>query len=108
MKRSRVLLLVALVLFIVLAYFATSGYEETNMCKPRQDCAGDEFWDCDQCKTQMNEYVGEGEQCSFGVHCEEKTWCMLDDTMVDTNPEYKSMWETTLNGKTGTCKRRQA
>jgi hypothetical protein len=56
----------------------------------------------------MNEYVGEGEQCSFGVHCEEKTWCMLDDTMVDTNPEYKDMWETTLNGKTGTCKRRPA
>lgn len=103
MKKSRILLIVALVLFMVLTYFASSGYEGAEICKPRQACEMDQYWDCDQCKTKMNVYVGEGEKCSLGVHCKEKNWCMVDDTVADTNPEYQSLWETTLNGKTGTC-----
>lgn len=103
MKKSRILLIVALVLFMVLTYFASSGYEGAEICKPREVCEMDQYWDCDQCKTQTNKYVGEGEQCSLGVHCKEKNWCMVGDTVADTNPEYKSLWETTLNGKKGTC-----
>ena len=103
MKSSRILLIVALVLFIVLTYFASSGYEGAEICKPREVCEGDQYWNCDQCTTKVNDFVNEGQACSLGVHCKEKNWCMVGDTVADTNPPYQKLWETTLNGKTGMC-----
>lgn len=93
MKKSRVLLLVALVLFIVLTYFASSKYTP---------CAGDQFWDGKACVTKVNTTVGLGGTCSFGVHCD-SGFCEVEGKFANTYPNNQKKWETNLQGKTGKC-----
>lgn len=97
MKKSRVLLLVAIVLFIVLTYFASSKYTS-----PPKPCAGDQFWDGKACVTKVNTSVGLDGTCSFGVHCD-PGFCEVDGKFANTYSANQKKWETDLQGKTGKC-----
>ena len=103
MKNSRKLLLVALVvLLVILAYSGTSKFKGCND-RPKNGCPGkDEFWNCDKCETKVNKFVKLGEPCSFGVHCK-PGWCEYQGKYANTYSKNQLLWETTLNGETGTC-----
>lgn len=97
MKNSRILLIVALVFFIVLTYFASSKY--TSAPKP---CDKDHYWNGTKCEEKVNKSVGLGETCSFGVHCK-PGFCEIDGKFANTWPNHQKNWETILQGKTGKC-----